>query len=54
MYYNLFPITNYIKWDYSHLPNRSPYQTSFSRLRKRNTNRIQPKHIKKIGENNSN
>jgi len=47
MYYNSFPITNYIKWDCSHLTNKSPYQTSFSRLRKRNTNRIQPKHIKK-------
>ena len=45
IYYTLFPTNNYI-WDYSHLTNKSPYQTSFSR-RKRNTNRIQPKHIKK-------
>jgi hypothetical protein len=47
MYNNLFPITNYIKWDCSHLMNRSPYQTSFSRLRKRNTNRTKPQSVKK-------
>lgn len=32
--------------DFTPVLNRSPYQTSFSHF-KRNTNRIQPKHIKK-------
>lgn len=40
-----FPLNHFIDWD--PLLIRSPYQTGFSRLRKRNTNRIQPKHIKK-------
>lgn len=42
----LFPITNYIKWDCSHLTNRSPYQKGISHF-KRNTNRTKPQSVKK-------